>query len=525
MKLFKQKYYNLESVSRALLNQLKIRVTPVTSDRCIQEHPEYPSVLALSDCLSEWNIENQTYKIEKSDYDPKDLLFPFLAHLKEKGGWFILVNNIDGGKVTYSDGQHQNLVMSEDELLKRWDGIALHAEKKENSGEKEYKQYYLQYFLQKMLPPIALILCLSILGLAIVSHPFSASFLVLCLSKTIGVGISVLLLLQNVNSKNPFILNLCSLGGKNNCNAILKSDAAQLTAWLSWSEVGFFYFAGSLLLLLIHPLSISLMAWLSVLALPYTVYSITYQFRKKNWCMLCCLVQVLLWFEFLVNIGLTTFALSFNIAGLYLIPVAFLTPIVAWSLLKPSLYRSVQLNPLKQQLKKFKYNSDLFRQVLINQPRYVVSDELMPILLGNPQGDTVITMVSNPYCAPCAKAHAFLETWIKIRKDVQIKVIFAPASQDIEIRAKVIRHLTALTLSENKGLAAQALKHWYQQNSQYENWAALYPVPADIQMHAVGESQREWCVMADISVTPTILVNGYKMPNGYRLEDLKYLLN
>jgi len=63
-------------------------------------------------------------------------LFPFLAHLKEKGGWFILVHSIDEGKVTYSDGWHQNLVLGEDELLKRWDGIALHAEKKENSGEK-----------------------------------------------------------------------------------------------------------------------------------------------------------------------------------------------------------------------------------------------------------------------------------------------------------------------------------------------------------------------------------------------------
>lgn len=124
MKLLKQKAYNLESVLRALLNRLKIKVSPTSSDRCVQEHPEFPGVLSLSDCLSEWNVENQTYRIEKSDYDPKELFFPFLAHLRENGGRFILISSIDEGKVNYGDGQLQNLVMGEDELLKRWDGIA-----------------------------------------------------------------------------------------------------------------------------------------------------------------------------------------------------------------------------------------------------------------------------------------------------------------------------------------------------------------------------------------------------------------
>jgi len=31
--------------------------------------------------------------------------------------------------------------------------------------------------------------------------------------------------------------------------------------------------------------------------------------------------------------------------------------------------------------------------------------------------------------------------------------------------------------------------------------------------------------MADITVTPTILINGYKLPSIYHLEDIRYLLN
>ncbi|MDB5136130.1 MAG: Vitamin epoxide reductase family protein, partial [Mucilaginibacter sp.] len=34
----------------------------------------------------------------------------------------------------------------------------------------------------------------------------------------------------------------------------------------------------------------------------------------------------------------------------------------------------------------------------------------------------------------------------------------------------------------------------------------------------------EWCDMAEVVATPTILLNGYRMPNLYQLPDLKYML-
>jgi hypothetical protein len=41
----------------------------------------------------------------------------------------------------------------------------------------------------------------------------------------------------------------------------------------------------------------------------------------------------------------------------------------------------------------------------------------------------------------------------------------------------------------------------------------------------LSEKQKEWCDMAEIAFTPTILVNGYKLPEPYRLDDPKYLIN
>jgi uncharacterized membrane protein len=524
MNIFTFKRPNLEAILSALLKNLKVKVTVSAADTCLTEHPQYPSVLALSDCLRDWNVDNETYSIDKTDFESGDLLFPFAAHFTEHGGRFIVVHNIAKGSVYYTDEQNSKGFMGEQEFLDRWDGIAFHAESKTTSGQKDYRLHYIADIIKKLLLPLTIILCVAIFGLAVAAHPFSLSYLLLCALKFIGVGISILLLVQSINSQNPFIKNLCGLAGKSDCDSVLKSDAAQITSWLSWSEVGFFYFTGSLLLLLMHPPSICLTAWLNVAALPYTIYSITYQYRNKSWCILCCSVQFILWAEFLVNIGFNVFNQSEGIFAYYLTPLLFLIPVIGWFLLKPSLYLSVQVEPLKQQLKIFKFNHDIFMQSLLAQRRYSVDDSLLPVKLGDPSAPITITMVSNPACVACAKAHDFLDTWMVTRDDIQVNVLFATDGNEHDFRNQVAGHLVVLTQSEDKNLAGNALKNWYKKRVKYEHWAVQYPITKGDRDRTALAQQRKWCWTADITITPTIFVNGYKIPKGYELEDLKYLL-
>ncbi|MFC3560534.1 vitamin K epoxide reductase family protein [Pedobacter jamesrossensis] len=523
MNIFTFKRPNLEAILSALLKSLKVKVTASAADACLTDHPEYPSILALSDCLRDWNMDNQTYRIDKADFQTGDLLFPFAAHFTEMGGRFILVHVIEKGIVHYTDEENRQGIMDEQEFLSRWDGIAFHAEKKPTSGEKDYQEKYLKDILQRILFPFAILFCLAIFGLAIASHPFSLSYVIVCSIKLIGTGISTLLLVQSINSQNPFIKNICGLAGKSDCDSILKSEAAQITAWLSWSEVGFFYFMGSLLLLLVHPSLIYLTAWLNVLALPYTIYSITYQYRNKSWCILCCSVQFLLWAEFLIDIGFNVFNKNSGTFA-YLTPLFFLIPVIAWFLLKPALSLSVQVEPLKQQLRVFKFKHHVFKQSLLSQSRYAVDDSLMPVRLGDPSAPITITMVSNPACVACAKAHDFLDTWMLIREDIQVKVLFATDRDEHDFRYKVARHLIALTQSGDANLAGNALKDWYGKRVKYEGWAVRYPVSKSDSDKTALNHQRKWCRVANITVTPTIFVNGYQIPKGYELEDLKYIL-
>ncbi|MBO9676340.1 MAG: thioredoxin domain-containing protein [Sphingobacteriaceae bacterium] len=523
MNLFKTQQRNLVTIANDLLRHLGVKVTSLTVKNCIQNHTEYPSILALSDCLDNWNVKNDAFKIDIPDYDREDLLFPFTAHFPEQGGRFVLVHSIEEGNVCYSDEHHKKALMNEGIFLKRWDGIALYAEKRDLSGESGYMIQYVFGILQKVLYPVTFVLGVLSIGLIITSHPFSEPYIAICLVKFIGSTISILLLIQSLNPKNSFIKNLCSLGGKGGCDTVLKSKYAQLTPWLSWSEVGLYYFVGSFLLLLIYPLSMGFLAWLNILTLPYTMWSLHYQFRNRKWCILCCAILIALWAELLINVSFDSFSFQFESAMLYILPISFCTPIVIWALLQRLLKHAI--TPLKQQISKIKYNTTLFQNLLTNQPRYAVSDELFPILLGNPTASTVITIVSNPYCDPCAKAHAVIGDLLETKRDILVKVLFSTPDRDDDFRTKAARHLSILTLSNDKELAGKALTSWYTKKDSYENWSVEYPIVNNHDNYDATKKQREWCERADITFTPTILINGYKLPNVYSPEDLKHLLN
>lgn len=146
--------------------------------------------------------------------------------------------------------------------------------------------------------------------------------------------------------------------------------------------------------------------------------------------------------------------------------------------------------------------------------------------MGNAEADTVITMVSNPFCGPCSRAHKTIEEWLHTRDDIQLKVIFSTADHDHDSGTKMARHITALSLMNDQQVTEKALNAWYDQSSKnFESWAEQFPVTIVGEVASVTEKHKAWCKMAEITFTPTILINGYKLPEPYRLEDLKYLIN
>jgi len=68
-----------------------------------------------------------------------------------------------------------------------------------------------------------------------------------------------------------------------------------------------------------------------------------------------------------------------------------------------------------------------------------------------------------------------------------------------------------------------AISQWYEQSAKrYEHWIKQYPVEKDKRINNVIEKQKTWCELLGIIYTPTILINGYILPEPYDVEDIKY---
>ena len=479
--------------------------------------------------LTDAHVDNAAYRLDFEELGGAPT--PFLAHVKTNGGDLVLVKRIENDRYYLSSDKWDGHKVSAAEFKKMYNGIVLSAE----PSDRPASAVTAPTVLKQLKTPALCAEAILILTAALVFHSgyihaISWQSALLTLFKTAGLITSVLLLIQSVDSNNPLVQVLCQTQGKTDCNAILSSKAAKAFWGFSWSEIGFFYFAGTWLLLLFGdnlPAVRQTIALLNFISLPYTFYSIYYQWRVgKQWCVLCCTVQALFWLEFVAILFIyPTFGTGWaDITALSTIFIYLLTPAILWLILKPMFLKLQQLQPLKQQLRKFKYNAELFNKMLAEQPKYELPNESWSIVLGNAAAENIITMISNPYCPPCSKAHANLDTLLNERANIQARIIFIANNDERDRNTPITRHLMALNDVADRQTVKQALHDWYEQRQKnYEAWAKMYPVELNANGFYKIDLQREWCEMAGVTATPTLLLNGYRLPDLYQLTDLKYM--
>jgi len=520
---------NVTSVLAKFADQLNfpIKIQKVYDELLI--HPNYPSLLAISDVLENFGISNSAFYVDNEQL--ADVPCPFLAHTNINNDDFIIVNKIDGDRVWVSNEKWNKHKIDLKEFNKIYKGIVLAAEEPLKPSTQNKIQKITANIKQSLLiTGLVLVLVLSLLFHTNYIANLSWELGLLTIAKTTGLITSLLLLVQSIDSNNPLVKKLCETNGKTNCNAILSSSAAKVFDGLSWSEVGFFYFAGTWLLLLfsnntngIWPI----LFLLNVVSLPYTFYSIYYQARvAKQWCVFCCVIQAMLWLEFIPLVSHLSMPLVLpGNAALSSFIIAMLLPAISWILIKPVLLQTQQLHPLKQQLQQIKFNTEIFEKALSHQPKYQQPGEDWSIVLGNKEAKNIITMISSPYCPPCSEGHKALDELLDQRDDLQARIIFTAQNTDTDFKTPVSRHLMALQELPDKTIIKQAMHDWYgQSDKKYDQWAKKYPVDLVEANFSKLDKQKNWCAIADIVGTPVVLLNGTILPSAYQLSDLKYLL-
>jgi protein-disulfide isomerase/uncharacterized membrane protein len=540
--MFNQYELNVKATI-CFLKQLKVKVNSRTVNETLQNHPDWPGLLCITDSLKKWDIPNAAGKIEVDKID--ELPIPFAAYTNNRENALAIITNVSDTRVqVYQKNYNNPITESKEDFFKKWNGVYLIAEPNKHSGEANYKANKRKAFLQSLIPvaAIAALITFSLLLLNKVSGTYPSSLMGIYLQYFIlllGVIITSLLLWYEIDKTNPLLQKVCTGIAKGDCNAILTGKQAKIFSWLSWSEVGFFYFAGSLLVILSASegsagsgtsAGLFLLAWLNILALPYTVFSVYYQWRiAKQWCVLCLAVQALLLLgginvianSFLFPLSQLPFLLIANCLLLFALPVLF------WFAVKPYILRLQEAKNTKREYLRIKFSNEIFDTLLKKQKQITVPSDGLGIDMGNPTATNTIIKVCNPYCGPCAKAHPKIDALMEQIPNLKTQIIFNTTNNEQDRGSKPVKHLLAIASGDHdEKMIKQSLDDWYLADiKDYEKFAAKYPMNGELLKQGDKIAAMEkWCKATDIVFTPTIFINGYQLPDAYSIEDLQYFL-
>lgn len=348
----------------------------------------------------------------------------------------------------------------------------------------------------------------------------------------LGVIFTMLLLWHDVDAHNPFLREVCGgKGQKTNCGAVLGSKGATFLG-VNWSAWGFAYFATFFTTQFIYVGQLGMLSFwsgISLLAAPYVVYSIYYQWKViGQWCPLCLGVQAaLIWntvaaLLFFESSSLWTW--DWYIVGVILVlGIGFLLGTYYGV---PLLKRAKDGLDYQRKWTRLRYNQDIFEAMLYKGNPVSSPVDGLGILVGNPDAKREIIKVCNPYCGPCSKAHPELEELIKQHPDFRLRIIFTATGEQDDHKTAPVAHLLAIQEMEGRVKVKQALDDWYlAPQKDYGSFAEKYPMNNEeqgVQKQKV-QAMHAWCNQMKIRATPTIYIDGYELPDSYRVEELKNL--
>lgn len=512
------------SILSTFLKLIKVKYTESYLHKLAQTHPNKNNMLGLKQVLDVYGIETEGVK-----YDDKllaELVFPCILHIS---GGFVVGKDLENDTITYIY-EDTEVKKGVEDFCHIWTGHALLPTGDFSTAiEPNYASNRKAEVIKLTGKTLLWILPVFIWGMIFFSSLLNISFYscIDTILEWIGLLLCYFLMEKQIFRKSNYGDKVCSAFHLNNCNDVLFSDKAKVGI-LSWSEIGFGYFAARLICRIIIPeaqLALALIGWISML---YGIWSLWQQLKVlHNFCLLCTLVQVVVW-----TIGVMDMcAITHGVSDFYSFVFDFILveSIIVLSILFTHVVASYYNSEKERmdavwKLNSFKADEDVFLVKLHQQEHYETSEEDSHVVFGNKDSKIHITILSNPHCNPCAKMHKRVESLLESYGDkLCVQYIFTSFNEDLE---ESNRFLIASYLQLDTIMSQTIFQQWFDgEKDNAKDYISIIPV--DIRVKETEEELEkhwQWRTRTGITATPTILVNGYLLPDGYEIEDLPFLI-
>ncbi|WP_284651346.1 vitamin K epoxide reductase family protein [Flavobacterium terrisoli] len=509
------------SALSSYLKKENIIIDEVELEFQILSHPEPDSILAISDALNFFNIENVVTRVDFSNLEELPNNFLALLHKERKGVELNHIEKIENDRYILNKNNPQT--KSESFLEERWTRIVLLANSNNDFPIKKRNSF------SWLIPVVSF----AIIFLCIILSERNSSDKLFVLIPFIGIIFSTSVFKELFGIDNKLVDSFCNITTSTSCKEIINSSKWKVFNYLKFSDLSIVFFASqfiyNILFLIFSEQSgyMLLQKNLVIISIPLILISLYYQkFVEKKWCPICISISLLLIFEVLYFF-IVDFENQILIKDLLVLIGTGLFVSTTWFFIKNQLLKIKELKEFQYKALRFKKNYDLFKTNLISKKKIELPHNAMQ--LGDIESKTIITLISNPFCGHCKEAHQNIEKLLikskfKICVQIILKTNFNFESDE---NKNVFRTLLDIYHQEGELKFNEAIKNWYQvRNTQ--KWLESHHVLNKSELSPIDTTLNDWhkwCSENKIQFTPTIFVNGYEYPQIYDRGDLEFFIN
>ena len=499
-----------------ILSELGIPYTKEFSSSLCEKYAWSNNMYGLSKLLNLYNISSVGILLTNKMAVIADCSLPFVAEIS---GVLSLVKKIEKDVVIMDNGNGE-LVISLGEFLTTWSGRTLLISSYQDSAE-PYYHTHIKDKHHNIISGIGLGISLSALLLLMffkvnISVGIATTFIL----DLVGVITSFLYVKANATTSNLITDKICSLIQNNGCNTIDKYRVSRPFFNIALSEIAFAYFSSRLIIAGIGDAShyTSFLFYVSIIALPVVAWSVWFQYTLRTFCLLCLIIDFILlatafvqfsWIDSPIIVSPSFVAVSLSFFALFI----FIT--LAWHVYLDLIKRSDSINHNNRELNAIKLQFNVFLSVLHRNKRHENSERYSSFVLGELDSKHEITLLTNPYCPPCAQMHKRIKC---LYAYYRIRYVFTTFSSDSD----AITQLFIAAYKANDKNVTSIIDDWFEkgveQRCDFFNQYKLDTESSDI----LDETARhkEWKEKCGFSKTPTILFDGYEIPQEYQIEDI-----
>ncbi|NVK66984.1 MAG: hypothetical protein HWE22_20495 [Flavobacteriales bacterium] len=478
-----------------------------------QSHPNFPSLFALTDTLSLLNIENVAARVDKDHFH--DLPDSFLGYVEEEGkgpSLALVRKSAQSVEVLFEKKKPKRL--SIEEFIKCWNGIVVAIEPGTNDDASNT-------ISKSSLVLVVTLLCVS--GFTLINNSvFSWSYLFNYALYVFGAIVSVAILREKYSSDPNHVSKICSLGTNTSCSSVIKSERAEFTKWIGFSDLGVVFFGASLLTLLLEPDAMGILNSISLFSLPVIIYSIWVQrVVLKSWCVLCLMLAVTL-------LAQSIWALYTGInvqVGVVELVFSLIFMLVIWLFVKKHLDTFDHLKSSNKELLRFKREFEIFKFLQKPLPLETSVISNGKISIGPSDNPVKMSLVISPSCFHCDKAYKdALQLLEENPKRISLEIFYNlnPENQDNPY-LKIARSILQLSEVEPEKCIA-ALSEWHLGDKDLDLWLKKWGQEDDEKADRLLAEQYRWCLQNEFNYTPVKIINDCELSMHYSLDELKYFI-